>query len=188
MRDKITGLLVVLILLAEAALWMKNPMHIPAAFLPARAFGFQVFRELDASMKPTISPRQHVVVSAWAYWTRQPQVGDVVAFLYPPNPSLADLKRIVAAGGSTVEIRNGITYVNGRRDRGSRANPSVDGGDMPVTRVPPGSYFVMGDDRDESEDSRDYGVIQRAHIIGEVLWPPVTRPQSARSAVPSSYQ
>jgi signal peptidase I len=171
---QITGSFVLLMLMAEAALWVRNPMHIPVAFMPARAFGLQVFRELDASMEPTISPRQHVVVSAWAYWTRQPQVGDVVAFLYPPNPTLADLKRVVAAGGSTVEIRNGITYVDGRRHQGSRANPTVDGGDMPVTRVPPGSYFVMGDDRADSEDSRDYGVIQRAHIIGEAFWPRAT--------------
>jgi signal peptidase I len=179
MRDWITGLLILLILLSEATFWAVNPMRIPPAFLPARAFGLQVFRELDSSMKPTISPRQRILVSAWPYWKHEPQAGDVVAFLYPPNPSLADLKRIVAVGGSSVEIRNGIVYVDGKSDTGSSPGPTVDGDDMAMRRVPPGSYFVLGDDRGASEDSRNYGVIRRSHIIGEAIWPQTKR-HSAR--------
>jgi signal peptidase I len=175
MKASVTYLFVLLIVASEVTLWVRNPMHIPAAFIPARACGLQLFQELDSSMKPTISPGHYVLVSAWPYWKREPQAGDVIAFLYPPDPLLADVKRIIAVGGSTVEIRNGITYVDRRPDPGSHLQrylgPTVDGRNMPVMRVPLGSYFVMGDDSDLSEDSRTYGVIPRGHIIGEAVWP-----------------
>lgn len=175
MKDVVTILLVLLVVATDVTLWIRNPMHVPAGFAPARAFGFQVFRESDSSMTPTISPGQHVVVSTWAYWKHEPQVGDLIVFQYPRNPSLADLKRIVAAGGSTVEIRNGILYIDGKRGPESHSRRYVKlmngGHNMLATRVPPGSYFVMGDDADSSEDSRDYGVIPRDRIIGEAIWP-----------------
>jgi signal peptidase I len=173
MRDVVTSLFILLIIAAEVALWVENPMHIPRGFMTARAFGLEMFQELDSSMTPAISPRQYVIVSAWSYWRREPQVGDVIAFQYPPNPKLADVKRIVAVGGSTVEMRNGIIYVDGKPDpaRSARYLRAVDGSDMPVMQVPRGSYFVVGDDRDSSEDSRDYGVIERGRIIGEAVWP-----------------
>lgn len=174
MRDVVTSFFILLIIAAEVTLWVENPMHIPRGFMPARAFGVEMFQELDSSMKPAISPGQYVIVSSWPYWRHEPQVEDVIAFQYPPNPRLADVKRIVAVGGSTVEMRNGITYVDGkphpaRFKRGLRA--TADTRDMPVMQVPRGSYFVMGDDRDSSEDSRNYGAIQRHRIIGEALWP-----------------
>lgn len=168
------SLFILLIFAAEVALWVDNPMRIPKGFMPARAFGLQMFKEQDSSMKPAISPGQYVIVSAWPYWRHEPQVGDVVAFRYPPNPTVADVKRIVAVGGSTVGMRNGIVYVDGKSERGALQRylaAPVDGSDMPAMRVPRGSYFVLGDDGAASEDSRDYGVIQRDHIIGEAIWP-----------------
>jgi signal peptidase I len=175
LKDIGTSLLVLLILAADGALWVENPMHVPAGFIPARAFGFEVFKEVDASMKPRLSPGQYVLVSAWAYWRHQPHAGDVVVFQYPRDPSLGDLKRIVAVMGSTVEIRNGVTSVDGLPEPGSDAQRyselTVSGPDMPAMRVPAGTYFVMGDDRDSSEDSRNYGVIRRDRILGRVMWP-----------------
>ena len=175
LKDVATALLILGILAAEGALWVGNPMHIPAGFMPARAFGLEAFKEVDTSMKPTISPGQYVVVSSWSYWRHQPRAGDVVVFQYPRDPSLGDLKRIVAAPGSTVEIRNGVTYVDGKPEPGSNlqryAGLTASGPDMPAMRVPVGGYFVMGDDRNSSEDSRNYGVIGRDRILGKVVWP-----------------
>jgi len=84
--------------------------------------------------------------------------------------ALADLKRVVAIGGSTVEIRNGITYVDGQPLAEpylpTRLRPAGDSLQMAATRVPADSYFVMGDNRDGALDSRDFGPISRDHIIG----------------------
>lgn len=175
MRDVTTALLALTVIALEVTLWVENPMHISAVFLPARAFGLEVFREQDSSMKPTIAPGRYVLVTAWAYWKRDPRAGDVVAFQYPLNPSLADVKRIVAAGGSTVEVREGIAYVDGKPFPGPVLQPYVTARasepDMPAIRVPLGSYFVMGDDPRSSEDSRYYGVIKRSRIIGQAVWP-----------------
>jgi len=174
MKDLISILLVLAIAGAEAALWINNPLHIPGTFLPARAFGLQVFQQLDSSMEPTLHAGDHVMVSAWPYWKADPQVGDIVAFQYPANPSIADVKRIVAVGGSTVEIKGGTTYVDGKPDKDSYPHGhvwvAVDSLQMAAIHVPPGSYFVMGDNRDHSQDSRDYGLIPRDRLLGK-HWP-----------------
>lgn len=175
LKDVLTALPVLGLLAVEGALWVENPLHIPAGFMPARAFGLEVFKEVDSSMKPTISPGEYVLVSSWSYWGHQPQAGDVVVFQYPRDPSLGDLKRVVAVMGSTVEIKGGVTYVDARPELGSDrpryAGLAVSGPDLPAMRVPAGTYFVMGDDRDSSEDSRTYGVIRRDRILGKVIWP-----------------
>lgn len=184
LKDIVTSLLVLLILVADGMLWVENPLHVPAGFIPARAFGLQVFKEVDSSMKPMISPGQYVLVSAWSYWRHQPQAGDVVVFQYPHDPSLGDLKRIVAVMGSAVEIKNGVTYVDGKPAPGSDSQHllTMGGPDMPTIRVAAGTYFVMGDDRDSSEDSRSYGVIRRDRILGKVIWPErLASPARARS-------
>jgi signal peptidase I len=161
-------LLLVLLGLFEFGLWTGNPMHVPSGFVPARAFGLQVFQELGGSMEPAVPVGRHVLVAAWPYWWREPQVGDVIAFSYPRDPALADLKRIVAAGGSTVEIRRGVLYVDGT-PHASQAPQAASWfyNSMPARTIPLNSYFVLGDNRGQSEDSRSYGVIARDRIIGK---------------------
>lgn len=166
------NILTLMVLLAlmggEVTLWAVNPLGIPARFLPARAVGLQLFRAQGPAMEPAVPEGQRVLVSAWAYWHAQPRAGDIVAFAYPPNPEIADLKRVVAVGGSTVEIRKGVLYVDGVR----RSEPYLHASDsmadiwMRPVQVPLNSYFVMADNRDQSEDSRHYGPIARADIIG----------------------
>jgi signal peptidase I len=113
MKPVLTLIMLALLIGLEAFLWVTNPMHIPAMFVPERAFGLQLFREPGPAMEPTLPADQRVLVSFWPYWTQQPRVGDIVAFAYPPDPSIADVKRIVATGGSTVEIRDGMLLVDG---------------------------------------------------------------------------
>jgi signal peptidase I len=169
MKPVLTLLVLAFVIGLEVTLWVMNPMHIPATFLPARAFGLQLFREPGPAMEPALLADQRVLVSSWPYWTQPPRVGDIVAFTYPPDPSIADVKRIVATGGSTVEIREGILLVDGRQQE----DPSVKSAqgsarrDLHVQSVPANSYFVMGDNRDLSEDSRNYGFIARERIIGK---------------------
>jgi signal peptidase I len=170
MKDLLTALIFLLALAGiEAALWMRNPLQIPDGFLPARASGLQVFEELDGSMEPAVPAGHHVLVSAWPYWLKEPQVGDVIAFVYPRDAALADLKRIVACGGSTVEVRQGAVYVDGKLQQSGagRAGASRLNSFFPPRVIPAGSYFVLGDNAAFSEDSRSYGVIPRDRIIGK---------------------
>jgi signal peptidase I len=168
MKPVLALLALALVIGLEVALWITNPMHIPNSFLPARAFGLQLFREPGPAMEPTVLADQRVLVASWPYWNRQPRVGDIVAFAYPSDPSIADVKRIVANGGSTVEMRDGMLFVDGKKQEEPYLNPS--GGrtrrDLHLESVPANSYFVMGDNRDVSEDSRNYGFIARDRIIG----------------------
>jgi len=164
MKDVITQLLLFVLAGVEAVLWIHNPLHIPGNFVTARALGVQMFEELGASMEPSVPRGRRVLVSAWSYWRRAPRVGDVIAFVYPPDPAKADLKRIVAAGGSRVAIRDGVVYVNGHPGRDAQVDsPRF----MPELRIPINSYFVLGDNRAQSTDSRSYGLIPRDHIIGK---------------------
>ncbi len=100
--------------------------------------------------------------------------GDIVAFRYPKDPSLTFLKRVIALGGDQVEIRNDVVYVNGkvlseayvehtRSKSASRDN-------MPALMVKPGRMFVLGDNRDDSEDSRFFGTVPVANVIGEPVF------------------
>jgi signal peptidase I len=168
MKDAITAAFVLLLLGSEAALWVDNPMHIPASFVPARLVGFQLFTEQGTTMEPAIPAGRHVLVVAWPYLKGAPRIGDVIAFEYPLDPSIADLKRVVALGGSTVESRDGVLYVDGMRaSEPYLSAPLASVPDFAPVHVPPGSVFVLGDNRLESEDSRIYGPIARDRIIGK---------------------
>lgn len=100
--------------------------------------------------------------------------GDIIVFLYPKNPSETYLKRVAGVSGDRLEIRNGVLYVNSR----PVAEPyAVHSGPLtapyeqmaPIV-VPPGKLFVMGDNRDDSSDSRDWGFVPVENVIGEPMF------------------
>lgn len=107
---------------------------------------------------------------------RNPEPGDIVIFEYPKNPERDFIKRVVAGPGQEVEIRDKILYVDGKRTVDPPLSKYVDpvilpfsstGGDRDnkrLARVPEGHYFVMGDNRDNSEDSRYWGFLEKERI------------------------
>lgn len=109
---------------------------------------------------------------------RSPKPGEIVAFRSPVEPSEVYLKRVIAIAGDRVEIQHGILYVNGvrmpedyARVRASRRWSWQE--NIPPRRVPPDSLFVLGDNRDNSEDSRYWGPVPVANVVGEpivVFW------------------
>ncbi|MCL5038416.1 MAG: signal peptidase I, partial [Firmicutes bacterium] len=107
------------------------------------------------------------------YRWHEPERGDVVVFRYPLDPSRDFIKRVIAVGGDYVEIRLGQIYVNGQ----AIEEPYVANRDLqsyPKTRVPPGSIFVLGDNRRNSEDSRVFGAVELRYVKGKaflVYWP-----------------
>ena len=101
--------------------------------------------------------------------------GDIVAFRYPKDPTLTFLKRVVALGGDRVEIRDGLLYLNGKPKAESyvehtqKRAPGYRDNLRPLV-VPPGHMFVLGDNRDDSQDSRYFGAVPLANVVGEPVF------------------
>ncbi|MGF1504517.1 MAG: signal peptidase I [Anaerolineae bacterium] len=126
------------------------------------------------SMQPNLQTGQYFIVSRVAYWFNDPQRGDVIVFDYPNNPDDDYVKRIIGLPGETVRIDvNGQVFIdeaplNEEYINGGRA------GRAGSWTVPPGSYFVMGDTRGSSSDSRSWGALEESYIIGKAwlsYWP-----------------
>jgi len=141
--------------------------------LPIRFFIAQPFIVSGQSMDPTFHNGQYLIVDELSYRFAAPQRGDVIIFRYPKDPSEFFIKRIIGLPGETVHISNDsitITEVSGQTlvlPEPYVANVG-DGPDMTYA-VPQDQYFVMGDNRPESSDSRAWGYLPRSNIIGRAV-------------------
>lgn len=134
----------------------------------------QAFQVEQYSMEPTLLPHDRVLVDKFLYRLRKLNRGDVIVLRYPLNPTRNYIKRIVALPGDKLEVKNGKLYVNGRTVQEAYVNGAPQGNYGPLT-VPQDSVFVMGDNRNNSEDSRSFGALKRDHIVGQAIliyWPP----------------
>lgn len=129
------------------------------------------------SMQPNFETGQFVLVSRVNYLVSEPQRGDVVVFKYPGNPQEDYIKRVIGTSGDTVEIRDTQVYVNGVQLDEPYINEPCLPSRCPdnVWELGADEFFVMGDNRNHSSDSRAFGPVKRDLIIGEALiryWPP----------------
>ena len=141
--------------------------------LAIRLFVAEPFRIPSESMAPTLEPGDQALVTKIG---RAPHRGDLVAF-HAPRTGEVMLKRVVAVGGDLIGIEDGVLVVNGRRERERYvADPdAIDSVYFGPVRVARGSVFVLGDNRGNSEDSRDFGSVSESSIIGRAtarVWPP----------------
>jgi signal peptidase I len=138
-------------------------------------FGVRIVRVVGFSMEPTIENHDGLLVDRLAYELGSPRPGDIVSLYHPHDPDRVLIKRVIAESGDEVRIVGGLVYINGKRlcddyvDSSFRSHENW-GPEL----VPDGSYFVMGDHRNLSSDSREWGLVPTKYIIGKVKlrwWP-----------------
>jgi signal peptidase I len=155
-----------------------------------RAFVIQAFKIPTGSMIPTLVVGDHILVNKFIYGVKvpftddkvlplkEPEREDIIVFKYPEDPSRDFIKRIVAVGGDTIESKDKVIYINGepvKEPYVQHTDDSIRPGGVeprdnfgPIT-VPEDEYFVMGDNRDQSYDSRYWGFVGEKAIKGEAL-------------------
>ena len=138
-------------------------------------FLYQPVKVEGTSMNPLLSDQERIFINKFIYRFEPIERGDVVVFWYPLDRSKSFIKRVVGLPGETIEIRSGHVYVNERElpDQFVPAGYLDDSSYMP-RRIPDDEYFVMGDHRDSSNDSRVFGPVARQYIYGKAVfayWP-----------------
>ena len=155
-----------------------------------RSFVVQAFKIPSGSMEPTLLVGDHILVSKFLYGIkipftdirlfpiRQPERGDIIVFVYPVEPDKDFIKRVIACPGDTIEIRNKKVYINGKLlndPYGVHVENTMfpahlqPRDNLGTIRVPAGKYFVMGDNRDRSYDSRFWGFVKESAIKGNAF-------------------
>jgi signal peptidase I len=148
--------------------------------IPVRTFIAQPFIVSGASMEETFQNGEYLIVDQVSYHVHSPERGDVVVFRYPKDPSKFFIKRIIGIPGDTITIEGNVVMIE------NEANPEGFTVNEPyIKSMRPGvtitetlgerEYFVMGDNRDESSDSRIWGILQEERIVGKAflrLFPP----------------
>ena len=138
-------------------------------------FVAQPVRVQGASMQPRIEDNERILINKAIYRFQGVERGDVVVFYYPRDPSVSYIKRVIGLPGDRVEIRGGTVYVNGAPiEEPYLLSEYRDHYDMPETLVDRGHYFVMGDHRSSSMDSRSFGAVPEKYIYGKAafcVWP-----------------
>jgi signal peptidase I len=140
-----------------------------------RYFIVELYMVEGPSMRPTLVNGERLVVNKFLYRFRAPERGEIIVFRYPRDPSRDFIKRVIAVPGDTVEIKEGRVFVNGQLLNENYILEKTRGS-YPLSTVPEGHVFVMGDNRNNSEDSRfrDVGFVSKDMIKGKaivVFWP-----------------
>ena len=140
---------------------------------PIRLFVAKPFIVSGASMDPTFATGQYLIVDELSYHFESPQRGDVIIFKYPLDPTQYFIKRIIGLPGETVNIKGGkvsVTKTDGNTQNLTEAYVKNigNGADMSIS-IPLGQYFVMGDNRPESSDSRYWGLLPRDNMVGRAF-------------------
>ena len=153
----------------EAKDWIVSIATAVVLALIIRTFIVELYLVDGPSMRPTLQSAERLVVNKFIYRFREPQRGEILVFQYPRDPRRDFIKRVIAVPGDTIEIKDGQVYVNSQL-MNEPYILSKTRGDYPLAEVPAGHIFVMGDNRNNSEDSRfaDVGNISKGQIYGKV--------------------
>src|SRR5438105_3471724 len=159
----------------EIRVWTRNLLIAIGLALVIIVFLYQPVKVEGTSMAPLLSDQERIFINKFVYRFEPIERGDVVVFWYPLDRSKSFIKRVIGLPGETVEIRQGAVYVDGKLI----PEPYVpaqyeDLSDFALVRVPKDSFFVMGDHRISSNDSRVFGPVESRYIYGRAVfayWP-----------------
>ena len=182
----------------EIPKWFKELVIVIIVVLFIRTFLVQAYNIPSGSMKPTLLVGDFILVNKLVYKLSEPQRGDIVVFKWPVNPQIDFIKRIIGMPGDTIEVKGEKVFINGKEvplrfisklledgtdkliyeeilPNGVRHKialyeyPFIPRKDAYYAKIPEGYYFVMGDNRDNSEDSRYWGLLPRENIVGKAF-------------------
>lgn len=155
---------------------METIVFVGSLFIVVYLFIMQPNQIKGASMEPTFTNGNYIFTSKVTYKMRQPKQGDIVVFHSIRNPDIEYIKRIIALPGDTVLIQNQEVFVNGTQliepyiSEKTTLIPGSYVQENVALTIPEGHYFVMGDNRPRSSDSREFGPITLDSIVGQVFF------------------
>jgi signal peptidase I len=159
----------------ETRYWLRDlVLSVLLAFIVI-VFLYQPVQVEGTSMMPRLENHERIFINKFLYRFRPIERGDVVVFRYPLDPSKSYIKRVIGLPGDEISIREGQVLVNGKPLREPYVPPSyVDDQSYAAVHVEPNHYFVLGDHRSSSNDSREWGTVDRQFVYGKavfVYWP-----------------
>lgn len=160
---------------AGLGLWIRDLLISGVVSVLIITFLYQPVRVEGTSMLPRLEDHDRLFINKFVYHIESIQRGDIVVFHYPRDPEKSYIKRVVGLPGDRIWIEDGHVWLNGSElAEGYVPDRYRDGRSMPEMVVPEDSYFVMGDHRSISSDSREFGPVERDLIYGKavfVYWP-----------------
>ena len=153
-----------------------------AIIIPIRYYLIQPFYVKGASMEPNFYDKEYLIIDEISYRFHEPARGDIVVFRYPKNPEEFFIKRVIGLPGEKVQLKDGSVYIiNQNYPNGVQLTEDYLPGDLRTyglseepTPLGEDEYYVLGDNRNSSKDSRSFGLVAKKYITGRVLlrgWP-----------------
>src|SRR6266478_2167459 len=138
-------------------------------------FFYQPVKVEGGSMEPGLEDQERIFINKLVYRFESIERGDIVVFRYPKDPTKSYIKRVVGVPGDKIRIRDGAVYLNGvKLDESYVPSWYLDGRSYPESIMGPHTFFLMGDHRNMSSDSREFGPVDESYIFGKavfVYWP-----------------
>jgi signal peptidase I len=157
------------------AVWLRDLIISLAISAFIIIFLYQPVKVEGTSMMPSLDDQERIFVNKFVYRWEPIERGDIVVFRYPRDPSKSYIKRVIGVPGDQVRIDGGRVYVNGEAVEEDYVPPAyADERSYPEIMVPPHAYFMLGDHRSMSQDSRDFGPVKEGFIFGKAVfgyWP-----------------
>ncbi|MFH0926275.1 MAG: signal peptidase I [bacterium] len=137
-----------------------------------RTFIVQAFKIPSGSMIPTLQIGDHILVNKFIFKFKKPNRKEIVVFKYPLDKKRDFIKRVIGLPGETIELKDRVVYINNEpinEPYAMYSSSSIDSSNFTPITVPDNSYFMMGDNRDSSMDSRYWGVLEDKLLIGKAF-------------------